>query len=188
MSEALAVQVGQSGPNELEAPVTFTATSSFVVRLVNHGQPTHVHLRPGATVAGVSSVEAGNYYLERDATVEIPVTVEEALGESRSGSIEFVAGYGDATVQTEVTLEPASASAVTVGETLAEPTPSSNQSRVGVFDNPAVPVGALGLAAVIVALLAVVLVQAPAVLAGAVVVLISVVVAAVLMFRQQKRD
>lgn len=192
MSEALAVHVGQSGPSELEAPATFTAASSFAVHLVNHGRPIHVHLNPGATLAGVSSVEAGNYYLEREATVEIPVTVEKTLAEPRSGSIEFVSGYGDTTVQTEVTLEPASASAVTVGETLAEPSSSSERSDGGGFDldvdNPAVPVGALGLVATVVALLAVVFVQALAVVAGAAVVLASVAVAAVLLFRQQKRD
>jgi hypothetical protein len=186
--EALAVQVGRSGPSELEAPATFTAASSFAVRLVNHGRPIHVHLHPGATLAGVSSVEAGNYYLEREATVEIPVTVEETLAEPQSGPIEFVSGYGDATVQTEVTFEPPSASTVTVGETLAEPPQSSNRSSEGTFDNPAVPVGALGLVAAIIALLAVVFVQALAVVVGAVVVLISVVVAAILLFRRQKRD
>jgi hypothetical protein len=98
----LPVEVSREKLHAIEAPASFEASGPFEVAVTNHGRPAHVHLKLDDDLARVASLPESNYYVERDATVELLVEVDP--GATATGRLVVQTGYGSETAATEVSL------------------------------------------------------------------------------------
>lgn len=178
MPDALAVHVNGDGVNTLKLPDSFESSESFDVRLVNHGEATHVHLHLDDALSDLATVEAPNHHVARNSERRVRVTLTED-GATR-GSLKVVTAYGATTryvdvklTEPETTTEP-----VEVSEKLAKPQPRPTSESTGV-DIPFLPVVAVGSVAVVLAVGAAAVVQELAVVVAAAVVALVAVVAIV---------
>ena len=181
MPAEFTVHVNRDGLHTLSVPPSVEVHGPFDVRLVNHGEPLHVHLHLDDGLARVGSLDATNHYVEEDTTRVARVDVDEsALGpEQIRGKLKVASGYGAETRWIDVDLveEPEVDRSVTVDESLSKPAPEPEEPDQGLLGRPAVPVVALGVVALVVALVAIVFLSDVLVLAGALVVLVGVLVA-----------
>ena len=188
MPERLPVHVNRKQTHSLEVPASFEATDSFVIEVENHGGAGRVHVHLDGELATVASVDDNNYYVEADATREIPVSVHDHR--EVFGKIKVVVGYGATTRWIDVKLtEPDDGGPVEVGDELTVSSGEGADGGVdvdttdgaegggGLADQPVLPVVGLGVLAVIVAVGAAALVQSTAVTVGAGLVVLAVVVA-----------
>ena len=182
MPDTLPVHVNRTSLHSLEVPERFETDDSFDVRLVNHGEPIHVHLHLDDTLSNVASIDAPNHHVGRESERIVGVTVTEPA--AVLGKLKVVTSYGAETRYVDIDLsEPTGPDTpVQVDESLSKPQPKPVQddtSETTGGDERSLPVAILGLGGV-----AVVLALAVAALVGgtlawlvALVVLLSVVAA-----------
>lgn len=181
MPADLTVHVNRDGLHSLSVPPSVEVNGPFDVRLVNHGEPLHVHLHLDDGLSRVGALDASNHYVEGDTTRVVRVDVDEsALGpEAIRGKLKVVSAYGAETRWVDVDLveDQDEDRSVTVDESLSKPQPPVEEPDPGLLHRPETPVVALGLLALVVALAAIVLLSDMLVLAGSLVVLAGVLAA-----------
>ncbi|MFB6128488.1 MAG: hypothetical protein ABEJ47_01875, partial [Halorhabdus sp.] len=183
MEDPLPVHVNREELHDIAVPASFEATGSFDVRLVNHGQPLHVHLHLDDDLSAVANLEATNHYVDGETERRVSVSVRE--GATVRGKLKVVSGYGSQTRYVDVVLtEPdEEEGAVRVDESLAEPQPvAEDDSEEGLVDQPVLAVAALAVGALAVAAAIAFAVQAVVVGLGALAVLAGVLVAVYVLF------
>lgn len=147
MPETLAVHLGRQGPRSLEAPATFEAHGSFEVELVNHGEPTHAHLRLGEGLGRIATIEGDNPYVGSESSERVRVRVD-ATDEEVQGTLVLATGYGQEEAAVAVTLVAPANESVEVDESLAEPQPREEEGGglpEGLSLLPVVVLGAVAL-------------------------------------------
>lgn len=180
MTDELPVYISREGLHSLEVPASFETTDSFDVRLVNHGESLHVHLHLDDPLSEVASIDAGNHYVEGDSEryVRVDVDTDRIDGEELLGKLKVASGYGAETRWIDVRLsepDPESES-VRVDESLAQPTTPDSDSEA-LIERPEIPVLALGILALLVAVGAVVFIGETLVVVGSLLVVAGVLVA-----------
>jgi hypothetical protein len=129
--DTLAADVNRTGIQTLSVPDAFETDGSFTVELRNHGEATHVHLHLDDTLSSVAELDAGNHYVEADATRPVRVSVlEEDRQETVRGKLKVVTAYGANTHWVDVTLTPTKKQPVDVDPELSKPR-AGEQSKPG---------------------------------------------------------
>jgi len=168
--EALTVHVNRGELHSLDPPDSFETSESFDVRLVNHGEATHVHLHLDDSLSQLAAIDAPNHHVDRQSERRVAVALTRE-GAAR-GNLKVVTAYGATTRYVEITVtEPEEPERkVAVSEELGKPQPKPADDSPEV-DIPLGPVSGVGGAAVLLA------VGAAAISQGAVVTLAATVVA-----------
>lgn len=177
MAGPLPVHVNREELHDIAVAPSFEATGSFDVRLVNHGEATHVHLHLDDALSRVAKLEASNHYVDADSERLVSVAVRD--GATARGKLKVVSGYGATTryVDVEVTEPTVEEQSVEVDESLAEPQPTEPEETRLLADNPALAVLSLAGTALALAVGAALVVQQFVVALGAGAVLVGVLVA-----------
>jgi hypothetical protein len=158
VSDALTVHVNDGQLHSLDLPDRFETSESFDVRLLNHGESTHVHLHLDDSLSEIAFIDAPNHHVNRDSERRVRVTLTEE-GTAR-GNLKVVTAYGATTryVDLEITEPDPTDEPVEVSEDLAKPQPRETDRDIG-FDPPLRPVLAVGGGAILLAVATAVLVQ-----------------------------
>ncbi|MFD1512408.1 DUF7524 family protein [Halomarina rubra] len=120
MNESLVVDVNRDGMHTLAAPAEFSTAGSFDVRLTNHGEATHVHLKLDDALSANATLEEGHHYVTGGDTQVVHVTVAD--GAQGSGALELTTGHGGTTQSVGVELGASPEKPpVEIDESLAEP-------------------------------------------------------------------
>ena len=174
MTETLPVAINRDRIHQVDAPPSFEATDSFVVRIENHGSATHVHLHLDDALSRVAALGTDNHYVESEATHDVVVRVADGPRPAE-GTLEIVTGYGaeKARVAIDVVEPEQSANAVAVDEAMAEP-PKREAAGDGAaadggfaaLSSDVLPVLALSGVAIVFAILAAVISDSLAVMLG----------------------
>lgn len=159
----LTVHVNEGELHSLDLPDRFETSESFDVRLVNHGESTHVHLHLDDSLSDIAFVEAPNHHVNRGSERRVRVTLTEE-GTAR-GNIKVVTAYGATTryVDVNVTEPEPTTEPVEVGEELTKPQPRQPPDSSG-FNLPLRPALAVGGSAILLAITAAVALQQTVVL------------------------
>jgi hypothetical protein len=183
--ETLSVHLNREGPRELDVERAALATDrSFVLEVVNHGQPLHVHLHPGETLDGVVTPAETQVYVDEEETRRVDVSVHRGAGPV-DGTLDVVTGYGaeEATVAVSVTDERKDGGPdVAVDDTLAEK-PAAGQPTTTSVSRVVTPVVLAAFVVVAAAAVAVAVPDGGALAVGVVGVLAGLGVAAYELFR-----
>ena len=175
MPSPLPVHVNHEELHDIAVPEAYETTGSFEIRLVNHGEPSHVHLHLDDPLSTAAAIEATNHYVEGES--ERYVTVEVRDGASIRGKLKVVVGYGATTRYVDVDIsKPVEATqSVQVDESLSQPPPKEVDEPDGLLaGSPALPVLSLAALALLVAVGAALLARAFVVALGASVVFLGV--------------
>jgi len=130
--DTLAADVNRTGIQTLSVPDAFETDGSFTVELRNHGEATHVHLHLDDALSSVAELDAGNHYVEADATRPVRVSVlEEDRQETVRGKLKVVTAYGANTHWVDVTLTPTKKQPVDVDPELSKPRAGDQSKRAG---------------------------------------------------------
>ena len=178
MVDPLPVHVNRDELHDVAVPTSFETTGTFDVRLVNHGQPLHVHLHLDDDLSAVASLDATNHYVDGESERRVTVSIRD--GATVRGKPKVVSGYGAQTryVDVIVTEPDEQEGSVRVDDSLAEPQPVDVEQPESVLaQQPVFPVAALAIGALVVAAAIAFAVQAFVVGLGALVVLGGVLVA-----------
>ncbi len=177
-SDSLAVELSREKLHAIETADAFESEGAFVVTVTNHGRDAHVHVRFDGNLARAAGTETedSNYYVERDGTVEIEVSVDPKETPA-SGQLTIETGYGAESESVDVSVSEPPDAGVRVDEQLNEPAPDDG-GRPSLL-----PVAGLALTAIGVAAVAALVVEDPVVLVGVAAVLAGVVVAMLLLLR-----
>jgi len=185
VTETLPVHLNRQELHSLEVPASFETDDSFVIEVENHGEASRVHVHLDDGLSEIASIDESNHYVEARSTHQVPVTVHEKR--DTFGKIKMVSGYGAVTHWIDVELTETGESGVEVDEELAEPQPRDPEPEASlgsaVTERPGLPVLALGVVALLVAGIAIIVVESTVVTAGAVVVIAAVLVAGALLLR-----
>ncbi|WP_225334650.1 DUF7524 family protein [Halomicrobium urmianum] len=176
MPDTLPVHVNRQSLHSLEVPASFETDDSFDVRLINHGEPVHVHLHLDDSLSEIATIEATNHYVDADSQRPVGVTLREEG--SVLGKLKVATGYGAETryVDVRITEPTEEQDEVRVDESLAQPQPDAgtdDESTGSLLDGER-SVFLLGGLALLVAAVAAALVQSTAVRVGAAVVALTV--------------
>ena len=141
MSDALTVHLNREGLQSLSVPDSFTASDSFDVALINHGESTHVHLHLDDALSTQAAVDAPNHHVEGGGQRRVRVT-RTGEGTAR-GNLKVATAYGATTrlVDVQLTEPVATDERVEVGEELTKPQPRTDKDRGGGIGS--LPVGPL---------------------------------------------
>ena len=182
------MHVNRASLHALEVPATFEAEGSFDILLTNHGESLHLHVHLDDALSEVATIDAGNHYVEGETQRAVRVHVDEdrLTEEPHHGKIKVVSAYGAETrwIDVELARPTPEDEGVTVDESLGEPAagPAGGEpSPAPALDRPELPVLALGLVALVVAVLAAVFIRNTLVLVGSLVVLGGVLLALVVL-------
>jgi len=151
--EPLPIHVNREGLHSLDVPASFETAESFDVRLINHGEATHVHLHLDDDLSTLAALEAPNHHVNRNSERRVRVTLTED-GETR-GNLKVVTAYGATTRYVDVLVsEPdQTKDPVIVSEDLSKPQPREepdSESPLGGETTAALlAVGGIGLALVV---------------------------------------
>jgi len=183
--ETLSVHLNREGPRELDVERAALETDrSFVLEVVNHGQPLHVHLHPSETLDGVVTPAETQVYVDEGETRRVDVSVPRGSGPVE-GALDVVTGYGaeEATISVSVTDERKDGGPdVAVDDTLAEKTPTEQSASTSVT-SVATPVVLAALVVVAAAAVAIAVPDGGALAVGVAGVLVGVAVAVYELFR-----
>ncbi len=178
MPDTLPVHLNRQSLHSLEVPASFETDDSFDVRLINHGEPVHVHVHLDDALSEIAAIEATNHYVDADSQRPVGVSLREEG--SVLGKLKVATGYGAETRYVDVRVtEPAEeADEVRVDESLAQPQPEQSPGENS--GGPSLEAGVnttflVGGLALIVAGVAAAAVPTTAVRASALVVLLTVV-------------
>lgn len=182
MPAELVVHLNSDGPHSIDiSDQSFEATDSFDIVLKNHGSALHVYLELDDDLSEAASVVSANQYVEAERTERIPVQVS---GGSRpvEGRLKLVTGYGTETAYAKIRItEPVTEDeGVRVDESLAQPQPTRDEPLLA---PDALPVVVLAAIAMLVAVLAVLIIDGIFVLVGVGVVLVGIVIAGVFLLQ-----
>lgn len=155
MTDTLAAQINRTGIHSLEVPDAFETDGSFDVELRNHGEPTHVHLNLDDTLSRVATIDATNHYVREQASRRVRVRVDDLPDTEVRGRLKVVTAYGQQTHYVNVVLDGTGPEHVTVDPGLSSPQPDAEPSPLEAVDMETLPAVALGVVAVLLALLAV---------------------------------
>lgn len=117
MADTLTVHVNRDGINSVATPDSFTATGGFVLRIENHGEPAHVHLRFDDDLRAVAEPAGTNHFLPGGEANEVSVAVRD--GGTGSGTLAVVTGHGAERSTVAVTVE--EPETVAVDDSLRQP-------------------------------------------------------------------
>jgi len=178
---SLAVHLNRDEPHAIEvANPSFEADSDFDIVLRNHGAALHVYLNLDDDLARVAELGTANHYVDEESVRRVRVHVNET-GRPVRGRLKIVTGYGSETEY--VTLSIVSTGPderrVRVDEQLGQPQPKPEEP---VIDPDRLPVIALGVVALLVAILAAIMIADPVVLVGVLVVILGVSVAGAILW------
>lgn len=180
MSQPLPVHISREKLHSLEVPASVEVEESFDVRLINHGEPLHVHLHLDDLLSQVASLDAGNHYVEGESERRVRVDVDpDGLGEETlHGKIKVATAYGAETrwVDVDVSEPDPESGSVQVDESLSNPQPVEEPGEP-VVDRQQLAVMGLGVLALVIAAVSALVLQASVVTVGAVLVLGGVVLA-----------
>ncbi|WP_226010262.1 DUF7524 family protein [Halomicrobium salinisoli] len=176
MPDTLPVHVNRQSLHSLEVPASFETDDSFDVRLINHGEPVHVHLHLDDALSEIATIEATNHYVDADSQRPVGVSLRE--DGSVFGKLKIATGYGAETRYVDVRItEPADEQEeVRVDESLAQPQPDAgtDEDAAGSLLDGERSVFLLGGLSLFVAAMAAAFVQSTAVRIGAGVVALTV--------------
>ena len=163
MTDSLDVAVNQQGLHTLEVDDRFEADGSFVVKLINHGEATHVHLHLGDDLSEVARLEASNHYVESGRSRRVRVRAlepDEWPADTVRGKLKVVVAHGNTrrfvdvvfdrtTDDDHVEIDPELAASWSSGSSSG----SGSRSTAGAGTSALrlIPVAALGLVAVLLA-------------------------------------
>lgn len=120
--DTLAADVNRTGIQTLSVPDAFETDGSFTVELRNHGEATHVHLHLDDALSAVAELDAGNHYVEADATRPVRVSVRDGeRTETVRGKLKVVTAYGAETHWVDVIVTPTKKQPVDVDPELSKP-------------------------------------------------------------------
>lgn len=128
MPDTLPVYVNRESLHSLEVPDRFETDDSFEILLINHGEPIHVHLHLDDALSELASLEAPNHHVDRESERAVRATVHS--DGSTFGKLKIVTSYGATTRYVDVDLQEPTASdePVQVDESLSQPQPRDEQS------------------------------------------------------------
>ncbi|MWG36848.1 DUF7524 family protein [Halomarina oriensis] len=153
MNESLVVDVNHDGMHTLGVPSEFTTPGSFDVRLQNHGEATHVHLKLDDDLSTNATLEEGHHYVEKGDTQVVRVTVAD--GATGRGVLEVTTAHGGTTEEVSVELGAAPEKPpVEIDESLADPATRTEERPLDtdeVLTAELVPALALGGVAILLA-------------------------------------
>ncbi|MFC5969906.1 hypothetical protein ACFPYI_01045 [Halomarina salina] len=154
MNDSLVVDVNPDGMHTLGVPAEFSASGSFDVRLTNHGEATHVHLKLDDELSANARLDEGHHYVTKDDTQVVHVTIAD--GARGRGTLEVTTAHGGTTetVSIELGAEPEKPP-VEIDESLAEPRARPEERQLdsdGLSTAELVPAVALGGVAVLLAI------------------------------------
>ena len=123
MPESLPIHINRDGLHSLDVPASFETEESFDVRLINHGEATHVHLHLDDDLSKYAVLDAPNHHVDRESERRVRVTLTEEGG--TRGNLKAVTAYGATTRYIEVLIsEPdKTTEPVVVSEELGKPQP-----------------------------------------------------------------
>jgi hypothetical protein len=206
VSDTLTVAINHTHLHSVETSEGFETTGSFDIELENHGEAVHVHVHLDDALSEAASIDAINHHLRPGATRRIPVAVHDDE-RSVSGRLKVAAAYGAETRFVDLSLRAVRPTKppVEVDAALGKPANRGPRSRLGSSsrsgsgssrssdasgsgsvlsagvlgdrDGIGTPAAALGVAVLLLAILAVATIDSPLLLVGAFVVLAGAVVA-----------
>ena len=179
MPDALTVHVNRGELHSLDLPDSFETSESFDVRLVNHGEATHVHLHLDDSLSELAAIDAPNHHVDRNSERRVGVALTEA-GATR-GNLKVVTAYGATThyVDVRITEPDEPERKVEVSEELGKPQPKQRTASDSTVDLPLLPVAGVSGVAVLVAVGTAFVFQQLAVVVAAAVVALAAIVAVV---------
>ena len=181
MSPSLPVVLNRDHLHGVSVADRITASEPVSIEITNEGEAVHVHLHLDDELSTVASLEAGNHYVESGTTRVVRLDVRPA-STPVTGRLKVVTGYGAETEYVTVRVEPPTEekTPVEVDENLSRPqrepargnggvssfSESMSESGLSLPDAATLPVVALTVAAVLVALLVGAFVDSAVVLLG----------------------
>ncbi|MFB6155624.1 MAG: hypothetical protein ABEJ22_06985 [Haloferacaceae archaeon] len=105
MPGSLTVELNRDRLHDVDVVGSFATSGPFTVDLNNNGGAVHVHLHLDDDLSRVASLAAGNHYVEPNATRPVEVSVAQ-VDEPVSGKLKVVTGHGTETEYVTVTVEP----------------------------------------------------------------------------------
>ena len=169
MTDSLDVAVNQQGLHTLEVDDRFEADGSFLVELTNHGEATHVHLHLGDDLSEIARLEASNHYVESGRSRRVRVRAlrpDEWPADTVRGKLKVVVAHGntrrfvdvvfdrttdDDPVEIDPELAAGSGSSSGSGSGSGYGSKSRSTAGAGTSTLRLIPVAALGLVAVLLA-------------------------------------
>jgi hypothetical protein len=185
VTDELSVHINRDELHSLDVPESFETDDSFDIRLVNHGQPLHVHLHLDDPLSERAKIEAVNHYVEGERLVRVEANTDGLDGSTYVGKLKIASGYGATTrwIDVELTEPREAAKSMNIDESLAKPQPKEPEPSL--FDRPEIPVLALAAVALALGAVTAVLIDSTAVLVGSLVVLGGVLVALFFLVRNE---
>ncbi|WP_136687063.1 DUF7524 family protein [Halorhabdus amylolytica] len=178
MPSPLPVHVNREELHDLAVPESYETVGSFEIRLINHGEPSHVHLHLDDSLSSVAAIEATNHYVDGESQRRVSVNVRE--GASIRGKLKVAVGYGATTryVDVDISKPIETTQSVEVDESLSQPQPKEPEESGGPLEkSPALPVLSLAALALLLAVSAALLFRQFVVALGASVVFLGVAIA-----------
>jgi type IV secretory pathway TrbD component len=118
--ESLSTHFNRGGLHDIDVAPSLETDDSFVVSLVNHGAPIHVHLHLDDDLSDAASLAATNHYIEADSTEVVRVRVHDGPA---SGKLKVVTGYGaeSAYVDVDIAEKNPETDSIPIDESLSKP-------------------------------------------------------------------
>jgi hypothetical protein len=126
--DTLPVYVNRESLHSLEVPDRFETDDSFEILLINHGEPIHVHLHLDDALSSIASLDAPNHHVDRESERAVRVTLHSPG--STFGTLKVVTSYGATTRYVDVDIEEPTENdePVQVDESLSQPQPTGEQA------------------------------------------------------------
>ena len=189
MANRLRIFLDRDEPGTVTTEEQAIETSGdFSIEIHNYGTPKHVHVAPVGDLGRFVTFDASNLYFEPEEVRTISASVTDRRPEKFDGKVKIVTGYGTNTTFFDVNLrqQVETTSDVIVDDELAKPqTEEATPSPFASFElgPDTLPVLALAVMAILIAVGATMIATDIAVVVGAGVVLLGVLVALALLIR-----
>jgi len=189
--ESISVHVNQSGHGTIDIGQSSLSTDrAFELTVENHGEPVHLYVSPGPTLADTLTVQRPNTYVDADETVTVPISVHGHEG-PLTGTLSLETRFGAYSSAIEVTLTGGVGDdrRVDVDERLATPATDDRSTdrpldRVAEAIGPeTLALGGLAALALLVGLATAAIVEGPFAILGIVLVLSGITVGVALLVR-----
>lgn len=180
--DELTVDLNRESPYAIDVePPAFEAHESFDIVLTNHGSSTHTHLQLDEDLDRTADLDVANYFIKEDQVRNVRVAVREGNRPIR-GRLKISTGYGSNTEYVPITIvdKTETESRVIVDEQLAKP---QQQADSPLIRTDQLPVIALGLIALFVAVVSALIVGGWAAIVGVLIVLIGIGIAGLLLLQ-----
>ena len=177
MTGSLVVDLNQDGLHTLSVPDTFKTSGSFDVRLMNHGEASHVYLHLDDDLSTVASLEGSHHYVTKDDIQVVHVSVAVPEGTRATGTLEVTTAHGATTERVTVDVGPPEREKppVEVDESLSTPAPREEPDPLDQFGGPRrLSALALGIVALVFALSTLAVEGVPAIALGSLAVLTAI--------------